>query len=208
MLFNSVVFLFGFPPDHLHWCSGLCAATRTRYVWLAVTGYVFYGYWNPWFTLLMLFSTLVSYFAGLGILRWSDARRRQLCLIIPVTTDLALLAFFKYANFGLDTARGDDASAGARHHVAAPEHHSPDRHLVLHLSHDQLHRRQLPRRHQADAQLLRVRRVRLALFAAHRGPDRAVPPDRGRISRSLGETIAHAGWGEASRSSSSGSSKK
>ena len=102
MLFNSVVFLFAFLPITYLGFWGL-RTTRARHVWLAVTGYVFYGYWNPWFTLLMLFSTLVSYFAGLGFLRWSDARHRKLCLVIPVTTDLTLLGFFKYANFGLDT---------------------------------------------------------------------------------------------------------
>ena len=103
MLFNSVVFLFGFLPIAyvVFWSL---RSTRSRHIWLAITGYVFYGYWNPWFTLLMLFSTLVSYFAGLGFLRWTDPRKRKLCLVIPVATDLALLGFFKYANFGLDTA--------------------------------------------------------------------------------------------------------
>ena len=102
MLFNSVVFLFGFLPVAyvVFW---LLRTTRARHVWLAITGYVFYGYWNPRFTLLMLFSTLVSYLAGLGFLRWSDPRHRKLCLVIPVVTDLSLLGFFKYANFGLGT---------------------------------------------------------------------------------------------------------
>src|SRR5207249_7873489 len=42
---------------------------------------------------------------GLGYLRWSSPRARRLCLIVPITIDLSLLAFFKYANFGIDTAR-------------------------------------------------------------------------------------------------------
>jgi len=102
MLFNSIIFLFAFLPIAyvVFWSL---RTTRSRHIWLAITGYVFYGYWNPWFTLLMLFSTLVSYFAGRGFLRWSDARHRKLCLVIPVTTDLALLGFFKYANFGLNS---------------------------------------------------------------------------------------------------------
>jgi alginate O-acetyltransferase complex protein AlgI len=53
----------------------------------------------------MAFSTLVSYLAGLGFLRWNDPHRRRLCLVIPITVDLSLLGFFKYADFGLDTAR-------------------------------------------------------------------------------------------------------
>src|SRR6185295_3011463 len=52
----------------------------------------------------MAFSTLVSYSAGLGFLRWDDnARARKFCLWIPIVVDLSLLAFFKYANFAINT---------------------------------------------------------------------------------------------------------
>ncbi|MFL5615333.1 MAG: MBOAT family O-acyltransferase [Gemmatimonadaceae bacterium] len=104
MLFNSLIFLFGFLPV----CYVVFWSLRTassRYVWLAISGYVFYGYWNPWFCLLMGFSTLVSYSAGLGFLRWSDPRARRACLVIPIVVDLTLLGFFKYANFALASTR-------------------------------------------------------------------------------------------------------
>ena len=102
MLFNSFVFLFAFLPVTyiVFWCL---RTSSQRYVWLTATGYVFYGYWNPKFTLLMAFSTLVSFTAGLGFLRWTDSRRRRLCLVIPIATDLTLLGFFKYTNFLLDS---------------------------------------------------------------------------------------------------------
>ena len=104
MLFNSFVFLCLFLPVTyvVFW---ILRSARARYVWLTITGYVFYGYWDPRFTLLMAFSTLVSYTAGLGFLRWKDARRRRWCLIIPITVDLALLTFFKYAGFLLDSTK-------------------------------------------------------------------------------------------------------
>ena len=63
MLFNSTIFLFAFLPVTYLVFWALSTA-RARYVWLALTGYVFYSYWNPWFTLLMLFSTVVSYTRG------------------------------------------------------------------------------------------------------------------------------------------------
>ena len=102
MLFNSFIFLCLFLPVTyvVFWCLRTASA---RYIWLTVTGYVFYGYWDPRFTLLMAFSTLVSYTAGLGFLRWKDARRRRLCLIVPIAVDLALLMFFKYAGFLVDS---------------------------------------------------------------------------------------------------------
>jgi len=116
MLFNSTIFLFVFLPI-AYTVFWTLQSTRSRYIWLTITGYVFYGYWDPRFCLLMAFSTLVSYFAGLGFLRWSDERRRKLCLVIPIAVDLSLLAFFKYANFGLETARQSLHFLGADVHV-------------------------------------------------------------------------------------------
>ena len=103
MLFNSYVFLLAFLPVTYLVFWALRTA-RARYVWLALTGYVFYGYWDPRFCLLMAFSTLVSYAAGLGFLKWdADPRKRRLCLVLPIVVDLLLLGFFKYANFTLET---------------------------------------------------------------------------------------------------------
>src|SRR5689334_14691786 len=99
MLFNSFVFLFVFLPVTYGVFWALRSA-QSRYVWLTLTGYVFYGYWDARFCLLMAFSTTVSYLAGLGFLRWpNEQRQRKLCLVIPVVVDLCLLGFFKYANF-------------------------------------------------------------------------------------------------------------
>jgi alginate O-acetyltransferase complex protein AlgI len=104
MLFNSFVFLLLFLPVTyvVFW---LLRTAQSRYVWLTLTGYVFYGYWDARFCLLMAFSTIVSYLAGLGFLKWSDPKHRKLCVVVPITMDLLLLGFFKYANFGVDTAR-------------------------------------------------------------------------------------------------------
>jgi alginate O-acetyltransferase complex protein AlgI len=117
VLFNSIEFLFGFLPIAyaVFW---LLRSTRSRYVWLTVSGYVFYGWWDARFCLLMAFSTLVSYFAGLGMLRTAaGSRERRLCLIIPITLDLLLLAFFKYTNFALSTLRDGAELFGVPVHV-------------------------------------------------------------------------------------------
>jgi alginate O-acetyltransferase complex protein AlgI len=124
MLFNSFIFLFAFLPVAyaVFW---LLRSTRSRYIWLTITGYVFYGYWNWHFCFLMAFSTIVSYLAGLGMMKWdNEPRRRKLCLVIPITVDLSLLGFFKYANFGL----------GAFHdalHLAGVDVHVPHLDIIL-----------------------------------------------------------------------------
>ena len=118
MLFNSVIFLFLFLPVAyvVFW---MLRTKRQRYVWLTATGYAFYAAWNWKFCFLMLFSTLVSYSAGLMFLRegWT-ARQRKIILAVPVTVDLLLLGFFKYADFGLRSAAGAMAVLG--HPVTLP----------------------------------------------------------------------------------------
>jgi len=106
VLFNSVVFLFAFLPVTyiVFWTL---RTANSRYVWLTATGYLFYGYWNWKFCFLMAFSTLVSYSAGLGFLRWdNNPDRRKVCLWLPIIVDLSLLGFFKYANFAMGTVSG------------------------------------------------------------------------------------------------------
>ncbi len=101
MIFNSLGFLFVFLPVTYLVFWRLRSRTQ-RYVWLTVTGYVFYGFWNWKFCFLMAFSTLVSFVAGLGLRSTTDSPRRKAFMVVPIVVDLSLLAFFKYANFALD----------------------------------------------------------------------------------------------------------
>ena len=100
MLFNSFIFLFAFLPV-VYVVFWWLRTAKHRYIWLALSGYVFYGYWDARFCLLMAFSTLVSYCAGLVFLSQEQPRIRRLALVIPVCVDLCLLGFFKYAGFAM-----------------------------------------------------------------------------------------------------------
>lgn len=67
---------------------------------LTAESYVFYGWWNPWFTLLMLFTTTLDYICGAWIVREEASRlERKIALSISVASSLSLLGFFKYALF-------------------------------------------------------------------------------------------------------------
>ena len=105
MLFNSLIFLYLFLPVAYIGFWKLRSKDQ-RYVWMTIAGYVFYSFWNYKFCALMFLSTAVSYTAGLGFRRWEDAHRRKLCLVIPITFDLALLGIFKYTNFAFSTFNG------------------------------------------------------------------------------------------------------
>jgi alginate O-acetyltransferase complex protein AlgI len=98
MVFNSTVFLFAFLPVVfvLFWSAW---TKRQRHVILTLSGYVFYGYWDWRFCILLLFSSLVSFGAGIMIDRSRTRPARRAWLVASVGTDLALLGFFKYYNF-------------------------------------------------------------------------------------------------------------
>jgi alginate O-acetyltransferase complex protein AlgI len=102
VIFNSFVFIFAFLPiTYLVFWS--LKQAQWRYVWLTFSGYVFYGYWDPRFCLLMAFSTIVSYTAGRMFLSSPSPAARKWILVVPVTIDLLLLGFFKYAGFAMRT---------------------------------------------------------------------------------------------------------
>jgi len=87
MVFNSNIFLLAFLPIvfTLFWVAH---TKQQRYVLLTISGYVFYGYWNWRFCFLMLFSSLVSYGAAIGISRSTSAGARRAWVIAPLSVDL------------------------------------------------------------------------------------------------------------------------
>jgi alginate O-acetyltransferase complex protein AlgI len=98
MVFNSSIFLFAFLPV-VFAAFWLSRTRQQRYLVLAVSGYVFYGYWNWRFCFLLLFSSAVSFLAGLMIERSVTRAGRRAWMMASVSVDLALLGFFKYYNF-------------------------------------------------------------------------------------------------------------
>jgi D-alanyl-lipoteichoic acid acyltransferase DltB (MBOAT superfamily) len=78
---------------------------RRRMVLLTLASYVFYAWWNPIYAMLILGATVVHYAAALGIQRSESPAARRGLLALAVVTSLALLGYFKYTNFALDTLR-------------------------------------------------------------------------------------------------------
>jgi len=113
MVFSSHVFLYYFLPLAL--LAYYASPMRWRQMVVALLSYAFYGWANPWFVLLMLFSTVVDYVCGLLIsgkrtLRafandppagegMASARQRKFALVTSIVVNLSLLGFFKYLGF-------------------------------------------------------------------------------------------------------------
>lgn len=98
MVFSSHIFVFYFLPLAL--LLYYAAPKSGRHLMLTLVSYVFYGWWNPWFTLLMLGSTAIDY--GCGKMITADGAspgKRKSGMLISVFANLAILAFFKYSAF-------------------------------------------------------------------------------------------------------------
>ena len=103
MLFNSIDFAVFLPLVFLlYWWVGGKSVQR-RNVILLVASYVFYGWWDPRFLVLIAFSTLVDYFVGVGLGNTSDETKRKYLLWTSLAVNLGLLGYFKYSNFFLES---------------------------------------------------------------------------------------------------------
>ncbi|MEM6795218.1 MAG: MBOAT family protein [Acidobacteriota bacterium] len=133
MVFTSQIFVFYFLPAALlgYYLLGLPAlggsrvdSSRARGVFLVVASYVFYGWWNPAFVLLMLGSTLIDFRCGRIIAgRPSGDPWRKRALIASVAVNLSLLGFFKYWTLLAETLNGvfgTFLSAGSGHGELLP----------------------------------------------------------------------------------------
>lgn len=114
MVFSSYVFVFVFLPAVL--VAYYVAPRRIKHALLALGSYGFYGWANPAFVFLMLFSTAVDYRCGL-IAGRRDAGEgmRRAALVTSIVTNLGLLGFFKYANFGIDNYNALVTALGGDH---------------------------------------------------------------------------------------------
>ena len=98
MVFSSHIFIFYFLPLCLLLYYSL--PRRLKNGFLTLFSYVFYGWFEPWYILLMLTSTFVDYFAARQIsAQDASALKRKTALVVSLFTNLGLLGAFKYAVF-------------------------------------------------------------------------------------------------------------
>lgn len=95
MLFNSLEFLIFYPVVTAGY---FLAAARWRWAWLLAASCYFYMAFVPAYLLILAFTILVDYWAGLAIEASSGARRRTI-LLASIAANVGVLAFFKYFNF-------------------------------------------------------------------------------------------------------------
>jgi len=101
--FNSPEFLIFLPVVLV--LHGLLSGgpERRRHGLLLAASYLFYMSWNWRYAGLIAFSTLVDFQLGRSMAASTNEARRKLLLITSLSTNLGLLALFKYFNFFSDS---------------------------------------------------------------------------------------------------------
>jgi alginate O-acetyltransferase complex protein AlgI len=110
MHFCSQIFLFFFVAIFaLYW---LTPSPRARVWLLLAASFGFYATWNHWLALLIGVSTLADYCMARGMEASSRPALRRFLLILSLVGNLSLLAYFKYANFFLQSLNDGLSAAG------------------------------------------------------------------------------------------------
>ncbi|ALG90551.1 hypothetical protein TQ29_10570 [Actibacterium sp. EMB200-NS6] len=102
MLFNNHIFaLFALIVFALYFTG---AGWKWRKLFLLVMSYIFYAAWNAPYLLLIIFSTIVDFFAAKGIYRARSDMAKKLYLGLSLVANLGVLTYFKYGNFLLENS--------------------------------------------------------------------------------------------------------
>jgi alginate O-acetyltransferase complex protein AlgI len=121
MLFNSFAFVLLFLPATLVGffllgrINAMAAAT-----FLGAASLVFYGYWDPRYVALLLFSVALNYAVGYLVGHSVSRRRAYWLTAFGIGADLALLGYYKYVDFFIRTIDAATGAAFPMLHVILP----------------------------------------------------------------------------------------
>lgn len=99
MLFNSLEYLIFLPLVFiLYWF--VFRQLKLQNLLIVIASYVFYGWWNKEFLILIATTTLLSYLSGILIDKLNKKRFYQKIVSgSNIIINIAILAYFKYCNF-------------------------------------------------------------------------------------------------------------
>jgi len=101
---------------------------QQHYGWMVLLplSYAFYMAWEPWYALLIVYSTVVDYVVGIRLEKERRSGRRLAMLglvMVSLVGNLGLLFFFKYHNFFANSVNAlDNIIQGGQGNVAIPLH--------------------------------------------------------------------------------------
>ncbi|MDD5014566.1 MAG: MBOAT family protein [Atribacterota bacterium] len=99
MLFNSIEYAIFLPIVFLFYWFIVNKNLKLQNFFLLTVSYVFYGWWDWRFLILIIFSSMVDYLVGIGLEKQQDKIKRKMLLLTSIFVNIGFLGFFKYYNF-------------------------------------------------------------------------------------------------------------
>lgn len=118
MVFSSNVFLFLFLPLFL--IVYYLLPFKWRSAWILAGSYALYAWWRVDFLWLLVAITGAAYLYGLVLEKQPEGKARMWTMISAMVLNLGALAYFKYANFGVESFNAVISSLGMQPFAWAP----------------------------------------------------------------------------------------
>lgn len=99
MVFNSIEFFIFLPVVFLLYWLVFDRNIRWQNLFLVIVSYIFYGWWDWRFLLLIAFTSLCSYASGILIDRAPTHRQAKIINVSNIILNLSILGVFKYYDF-------------------------------------------------------------------------------------------------------------
>ena len=123
MLFNSISFLIFLPIVFILYWFVFQRNLKGQNIFVIIASYVFYGWWDWRFLLMIVFTSFCSWASGLLMQRIDNENKpypylsRKFISISNILLNLGILFFFKYYNFFVDSFTAAFSSVGIDLHV-------------------------------------------------------------------------------------------
>ena len=106
MLFNSFEFLIFLPVVFLlYWLVFDHALSKCKHqlllqnLFIVIASYIFYGWWDWRFLILIASTTVLSFLSGIGIEKAPTQRGKKAVMIANIVVNLGILGVYKYYDF-------------------------------------------------------------------------------------------------------------
>jgi len=105
LVFSSLTFIYFFLPIVL--ISYFIVPMKAKNIIILISGIIFYAWGEPFYIIIMLFSTAIDYTAGRLIHKFDKKEKmRVIFLCVSVCMNIGLLAVFKYSSFLITNING------------------------------------------------------------------------------------------------------
>lgn len=99
MLFNSIEFAVFLPIVFILYWFVFQKNLKLQNLFIVIASYIFYGWWDWRFLILIIFSTIQDFAISYWLLKEKNESQRKRLLALSIIINLGFLGFFKYYNF-------------------------------------------------------------------------------------------------------------